>query len=200
MVGVYKLTSSKISGALYLYYDNKSLRSFQSELNKPLTEEQWKYLREKLPLQEDQVTTLEQYNLVVQPIKGKSVQDKVILFCMYYKHYRGTSYAAKTLEKANLKGIPVTEDLLTIFFNSPLQNFTLKNYIDRINITKDHLKNGVPGDKLVTFPAYFDEKFEKTLNQEQTTAYHAHLISLGWAKHYNPNAGNVWHKKADNTR
>ena len=191
-VSVYKLSSNRLKGSLYLGYKNGLLTNFESELLEPLTDEQWDYLRQRLPLQEEQVQGLTAANLKVIAINAKSIKDKVILFCQYYKAYRNVSYVAKILEKANLKGIPVTESLLKTFFESPLQNFTLKNYIDRINITKDLLKNGGSA----RFPAYYDRDFERTLSPELTQEYHKHLVNLGWSKEYSGAVGTVWKEKS----
>ncbi|MBA9078960.1 hypothetical protein [Rufibacter quisquiliarum] len=197
-VSVYKLKSDKLNGAMYLGFKDGILNNFASELNVPLTDDQWHYLRQRLPLREANINELTQANLKITPVVAKSVQDKVILFCQFYKSYRGVSYVAKQLEKANLKNIPVNKDLLKVFFEDGLQNFTLQNYINRINITKDYLKNGLPGAQATKMPDYYDRDFERKLGREEIQQYHAHLYSKGWVKEYNGTTGTVWKEKKTN--
>jgi hypothetical protein len=190
-IKVYKLTSRLVSGAIYLRYENCLLTGLEFILNNPLTDDQYQWFKNNLPQYDTEIARLKAGTMEVKELKPKSIQEKIILFCQYYMHYRGVSYKAKTLEKANLKDVPVSPELLKVFFESPLSNFTLKNYIDRINITKDFAKNGQKGKR---FPNVYDKDFEKTLSNSELPEYWQHLIKNGWVR-VKTNSGMIWKEK-----
>lgn len=174
---IYKLKSSRVQGVIYVCYRD-GLFSNLDCADATLTAEQCGYLLRTLPPREAQLQDVNMGTLTASLVVPRSVKDKVVLFCANYKSYRGVVYVPKLIEKANLKDVPVTNELLTVFFESPLQNFTLKNYIDRINITKDQARNGRAGT--VVFPNQWDARFAAGLSGETLTSYRAHLRSLEW--------------------
>ena len=130
------------------------------------------------------------HKIIIEPLKMSTAKDKIIWFCLAFKHYRKTNYLAKEHEKANIKNVPVSRDLLDVFFKSPINNFTIDNYISRINITKDHSINGLPSEQ--RFPNHYDSKFERTLSGQETMKYHQHLKAKDWVKQEVPGQGVVW--------
>lgn len=189
-VKVYKITSSHLNGEFYLTFENGVFSHFQAELKKPFPSEMlWQDIRKRMPQYEKDLFELtdNQSLLSVKELAAKSVKDKVILFCKYFKHYRHCNYTPTTLEKANLKNVPVNDQLLTAFFSEPApwfvqNNYTLTNYIKRINNIKDLAKNGQY--QKPRFPDYYDAKFEANIgdNPAELTAYHQHLRSKGWKR------------------
>jgi hypothetical protein len=177
----YKITSKVIPGAIYLRYEDGALAAVALELTGKLDENVWSHLKQQLQLQENLKRLAEMFQ--VKPLDtGRSVQDKIIMFCGAYKHYRGVPYYPKELEKANLKNVAVSPQLLDTFFKSPLANYTLDNYIKRINITRDWSRNGMNNHLLTAFPDDYDPTFESTLSGERIAAYWAHLRDKGWRK------------------
>jgi hypothetical protein len=193
-VKMYKCTSTKIHGAMYLRFENEELTHIELAWSRSLKQAEFAWLRDRLPQHEHELSLLSEH-MNVQELTPRSVREKVILFNNFYKHYRGVSYQVKTQEKANVKTVPVTREFLTTFFESPLQNFTLENYIKRINIIKDQAQNG---RDTVKYPNKYDPQFERTLNSEQTQAYHKHLQSIGWRRKYAPQRGTYWEEVAIN--
>jgi hypothetical protein len=193
MVNDYKITSRSIDGAIYLRYEKDDLTAVALELNAPLREDTWRSFCEKLPLQRTWLhNKLSGHFEIKELTTAKSVQDKVVMFCSAYKHFRGVPYKPTTLEKANLKNVMVNRELLTTFFKSPLANFNMKNYIDRINITRDWQKNGMNQHLFNAFPDEYDAKFEATLEAQRLGDYWAHLRDKGWKK----DERGIWKKQA----
>jgi hypothetical protein len=174
---IYKLKSPRFTGTIFVNYRDGVFSQLDCT-DADLSQEQRSYLLKVLPVQEQLVTDVGTMgSLTAARVVPRSVKEKLVLFCAYYKSYRSVSYLAKLLEKANLKDVPVNEELLKVFFESPLQNFTLKNYIDRINITKDQARNGRSG---TAFPNTYEPTYYASLTGEALTAYRAHLRALGW--------------------
>ena len=173
---IYRLKSPRITGTIFVLYRD-GLFSALDGADAKLSPEQWAYLLRTVPVQEGGWGTVALGTLTATLVVPRSVKEKVVAFCAAHKDYRGVVYVPKLLEKANLKDVMVTDELLKVFFESPLQNFTLKNYIDRINITRDQARNGRAGTG--AFPNRWDAAFVATLNPEQLNHYRAHLRSLG---------------------
>ncbi len=184
---VYKLTSPSLpGGAVYFCYRDGRLSAFDAADASP-TEQQLRWILQQAPINEAELEGITWGSGVFQLIPAKTAKDKLILFAQYFKSYRGVTYVATQVERSNIRTVPVTPDLLRTFFESPLDNFGIANYIRRINLTKDQLKNGA-GPR---FPAHYSAKFEKELSEDQQRAYHAHLKKLGWKYDYGP-AGSLW--------
>ena len=135
-ITIYKLKSPRFTGAIYARYKDGVFAALDGD-DAQLTPEQWSYLLRTVPVRDANWSQAELGTLQATLVVPKSVKDKLVAFCAAYRQHRGVPYQAKLLEKANLKDVVVSDDLLKVFFESPLQNFTLKNYIDRINITRD---------------------------------------------------------------
>jgi hypothetical protein len=176
-VTTYKLKSPSITGSVYVRYRD-GLFSALDGSSAELTPAQWAYLLKTVPVQESQWHAAALGAMKVDLLVPRSVKDKVVAFCAAHLNYRQVAYQPKQLEKANLKDVVVTDELLRVFFESPLQNFSLKNYIDRINITRDQARNGRAGTG--AFPNRWDAAFAATLTGETLNGYRAHLRALGW--------------------
>ena len=178
----YKITSRLMDGAIYLRYEKNELTTIALELTKSIDGEVWTAFTSKLPYQSAWLSNLSGTFEVKELKAGRSVQDKVIMFCSAHKHFRGVPYKPTTLEKANMKGVLVTRELLDTFFKSPLANFSMKNYIDRINITRDWQKNGMNKHLLNAFPNEYNREFELSLDPARLSDYWQHLRDHGWKK------------------
>ncbi|MEO9475851.1 MAG: hypothetical protein ABJG41_09960 [Cyclobacteriaceae bacterium] len=110
----------------------------------------------------------------------KTQQDKIIVFGMAFKHYRGVAYQAKDQEKANIKHVPVSRKLLETFFTTPgLTNYTVENYIQRINITRDYAVNGFPDAR---FPDQWDREFWRNCDDKTRMMYEKSLVAKGYQR------------------
>ncbi len=181
MIKDYKVTGKTIPGAIYLRYEKEQLTNVLLELTAPINEQIWVAFKTRLN-SSDNLRMLQETFEVKELSNGRSVQDKLVMFCSAYKHYRNVPYKAKEVEKANLKNVPVTRGLLDTFFKSPLANYTLDNYIKRINITRDWNLNGMNNHLANAFPDEWNEEFSRTLDGARLSEYYQHLIALGWQK------------------
>lgn len=190
----YKVTSPSFKGAIYFRFINEGLTHVEFDVaSGTLSYDQWQWICKNLPANVSQMKQFSGNSFDVKELKPKSVKDKVIQFCSAYKYYLNVAYRATTLEKANVKNVPINKELLKVFFESPLQNFTLKNYTDRINITKAMAKNGMKGRQ---YPAYYDKDLDRQLSEIDRKDYYAHLQKMGWEKDYNPVRGTTWKQKS----
>jgi hypothetical protein len=177
---MYKLTSPKIKGGgIYLNYQAGFLKAIDVADAKP-SPEQLGYLLNILPVWEKQLATGEVNfgSMVVTPLPVKSVKDKIALFCAVYKEYRQVVYTPTQTEASNIRTVPVNGELLTVFFESPLRDYSIRNYITRINTTKDILKNG--RDIQERFPNEYSYELYHKLPPDRLLAYQKHLFNLGF--------------------
>lgn len=182
----------------YLAYRNKKLFMIQFPDNPPNTWMNQDFLK-VLPVDEDDIkkvtffinnkhTGVDISHRELQ--SAKTAQDKIVLFGMAFKHYRHVAYDAKEKERANVKHVPVNKKLLDTYFNSPgMSNFTLENYIHRINITKDYAANGFPDSR---FPNDFDKDLYRKMDATTQREYEQHLVSRGFVRDYHPTRGTIW--------
>lgn len=193
---IYKLSAAdgQFQGHIWLIFMGQRLHQVHYELAAPLSEAQWRYWNAIIPQTLQGMEALKAAKLqpvLLNELKRHTVREKIVMFAAWHKQHRGVNYIAKQLEKANLAHVPMSPKLLDTFFRSPLQNFTLKNYIDRINITRDMAENGTK----TRHPGHFDPAYDRSLSPEQRNDYYAHLRSLGWVSTYNPNSGTIWKEK-----
>lgn len=181
MIKDYKITGKLIPGAIYIRYEKGALTNVLLELNSTINPQIFEAFKARLKSDDNVRLLLENFE-VKELGNGRSIQDKLVMFCGAYKHYRGVPYKAKETEKANLKNVPVTRELLDVFFKSPLANYTLDNYIKRINITRDWHKNGMNNHLLEAFPDEWNEEFSRTLDGQRLSEYYKHLNDIGWRK------------------
>jgi hypothetical protein len=177
----YKITAKTIPGAIYLRYEKGELSAVLFELNAALNDQVYTAFKQRL-MQGENLKMLSECFEVKELNNGRSVQDKIVMFCSAFKFHRGIPYKPKEVEKANLKNVPVTRELLETWFKSPLANYTLDNYIKRINITRDWARNGQGNHLIKQLPDDYDPTFEASLSGERLTQYWAHLRTNGYTK------------------
>jgi len=200
---IYKVKSKAFNGTVYLRYHEGELTNIElpEGMDSQVFDNLFKAFRQKLPVNAFYDLAIGQSNQLFKmefsPLAGRTVKEKTILFCAAHKNYRRVNYTAKDREKANLKAVPVTPELLDVFFSSPLQHFTIDNYVSRINITRDWQANGMPTKDSFRYPKDWSADFERTLSPDQLTAYHQHLRKLGYIKDYNPNRGTFWREAGE---
>ncbi len=175
---IYKLTSPKIKGgAIYLSYYLGQLRAFDRADAQP-TDEQLAALLARLPAREAALPAVSWGTMKLEPLPERSAKDKIVLFCAAYREYRGLAYTSTQTERSNLRTVPVSQALLDVFFGSPLLDFSIRNYIQRINQTRDVLKNG--RDLAARLPDAWDPAYAAKLDGPKLVGYRQHLLKLGW--------------------
>ncbi|MES2730067.1 MAG: hypothetical protein V4621_08255 [Pseudomonadota bacterium] len=143
------------------------------------TGEQVAYLLKLIPPDEADLSARNWGKMKLDKVaEPKTAKDKIALFCALYKSYRAIPYITTQTERANIIHVPVSEALLAVFFETTLQDYTLRNYSARINITRDILANG--RDFKSRFPNYFDPEFYRKLEGQKLVDYQRHLRLLGW--------------------
>lgn len=179
---IYKVTSSDFVGTAYAAYDDGILTMLICE---------WKPFgitgtvgSDMFPLKEWDLEHSEMFT--AKKLVAKSVADKVALFCIKYKQYKKLTYRATKEEKANLKLVTVTEDLLKAYFGNTQYPLTatksMADYVRHYNTIRDLAANGSVVKVKSRFPEVYDREFERSLEGETLSAYWQHLIRLGWRK------------------
>lgn len=175
---IYKLTSPRIpGGAIYLSYRVGKFASIDTA-DAQATEEQLRYLLANLPVIEVELAKASFGGMIITPLPTRTAKDKIAHFCAAFRDYRGVVYKPTQNEASNIRTVLVSKELLATFFETPgLMDFTIRNYIQRINITRDVQKNG--RDAKERFPNHFDKDFFQKLPVEKHGAYYAHLRAHG---------------------
>jgi hypothetical protein len=182
MSNTYKVTG-KFKGAIYASYKNEwldiAITDLGSQVQPALTPS-----FVQLPLREFDLKCDEL--LFAQEIKGKTVAEKVALFCLKYKEHKGVAYRAQKEEKANMKTVTVNAQLLDAYFSGtqfPLNQFkSMADYIKNYNTVRDLAANGVKAKS--SFPDVYDLQYEHMIGVDvsKLQRYWEHLRSLGWKK------------------
>lgn len=183
---IYKLTSPKIlGGAIYLSYRAGKLVELDVADAKP-SDVQLRYLLDVVPVVEEELAGVNLGSMVVTALPTRTVKDKIAAFCAAYKEYRGITYAPTQNEASNIRTVLVSRELLTVFFETALSDFSIRNYITRINTTRDILQNG--RDIKERFPSEYNHELYHKLPPDKLLAYQKHLRELGWK----PVSGRGW--------
>src|SRR5690606_32473760 len=176
---IYKLTLKGVKGCAYLSYRDGRIREalfdFQGDWLWPEYDMGFPFL--------EQVLNGYEAGKAVKLVP-RSAQDKIVMFCMTFRKYRGTPYTPKRQERANIVQVSVNERLLGVYFNTtdfPLSYAkSINDYIKHYNYIRDLERNGKPAKS--RFPDVYDREFERTLEGETLSAYWQHLNKLGWKK------------------
>lgn len=115
-------------------------------------------------------------------IKVLEKEDKISLFCLFYKHYRTIDYTQLKTDAKDLKDVPVTRELLKSYFEATewwCKVKNVKNYCHNINNIKE-LKLNIKTKP--QFPNEYDKGFESKLEPKELQDYWRHLNSLGWKR------------------
>lgn len=179
---IYKVTSSSFDGTAYAAYDNGILTMLLCDW-KPFTIT-GKLGADMFPLKEWDLENSELFT--AKKLVPKSVADKVAMFCIKYKQYKKLTYRATKEEKANMKLVSVTEDLMKAYFGNTQYPLTatksMADYVRHYNTIRDLAANGSVVKVKSRFPEVYDRDFESKLEGETLSAYWQHLIRLGWRK------------------
>lgn len=182
MTNTYKVTG-KFKGTIYASYKNEWLDIAITDLGK-MIQPTLTPTFVQLPLREFDLKHDDLLHAV--EIKGKSVAEKVALFCLKYKEHKGVAYRAQKEEKANMKTVTVNAQLLDAYFTSekfPLNQFkSMADYIKNYNTVRDLAANGVKAKS--SFPDVYDLQYEQMISVDvsKLQRYWEHLRSLGWKK------------------
>lgn len=177
MTNLYKIGFEGEKGQAYASYTDGILRMFINDISKFSTPPKY------IPIQEGLLELVERIH-TVKLVQARTVAEKVAMFCLLYKEYRQVAYRASKEEKANMKLVAASKDLLHTYFTQtayPLSGpKSISDYIRHYNAVRDLATNGRPARS--TFPDHPDSEYEKTLSPEKLSAYRLHLVQLGWKK------------------
>lgn len=173
----YKLTMKGVKGTAYAMFNDEVLHILINELEET-----------PVHLQRDRFFAMMQgFGITHQELHPKTVADKVAMFCMLHKKYKGFAYRAGKTEKANMRGVNVNEQLLDAYFTNatyPLTTTkTMADYVRHFNTVTDISRNGKPTKK-TNFPDIYDREYERTISDDvsKLQSYWSHLREIGFRK------------------
>ena len=173
----YKLTMKGVKGSAYAMFNEDLLHILINELEEtPVTLRKDRFFE-----------MLKGFGMTAQELVPKTVADKVAMFCMLHKNYKGFAYRAGKTEKANMRGVNVSQQLLDAYFTNtayPLTaTKTMADYVRHYNTVRDIASNGKPVKKS-SFPEVYDREYERNISQDvsKLQSYWSHLRELGWRK------------------
>lgn len=183
MDSIYKIKQTGKSGQAYVMYTNGLLRVLYYDFDEAI--------EAYIPYKESNLVNIKSL-VVVELLEGRSIADKIAVFCAFHKKYKGFGYRVKEVERANIKQVSVSKSLLKLYFNYtdfPLsQAKSISDYIKHYNYVRDLLYNGK--SMKAKFPDVYDREFERSLEGETLSAYWRHLHKLGWKK-----ADGIWQQQ-----
>ncbi len=163
----------------YLLFKDQLLRQLFVE-PKDNNYEVLKKINLELPFNEE---ALRAWKGIVE-LKPRTVQDKIVAFCMAFRNYRKTAYTPKKNERANIADVSVSKEMLDAYFTSsdfPLTYAkSISDYVRHYNYLRDITANGKPSKS--KYPDVYDREFERKLDGPALSAYWQHLHALGWKK------------------
>ncbi len=170
---------------VFTYHDGV-LISILFKLQQPLTETQVKALFADIHYLESSLKqSMSAAGVIVEAITPKrttltSTQDKIAMFCRYYKSHVGLSYRVSRADSGMIKAVDVTEKLLTTYFTS--ESVLFKNHYSIGNYTK--FFNQLCAEAFGTneksgLPNTWNAKFASKLSGPQLSQYFRHLHSKG---------------------
>jgi hypothetical protein len=178
---MYKMKMSGVNGAGYFMFKEGILRTLYYEF------EEW--LGIFLPQREKDIHDMKGFwnekGVTFVELVPKTTEEKLALFCAFFKEKRGSGYTPKQNEKNNIKNVMVTEKLLQVYFSNqtyPLSYAkSVTDYIRHYNYIRDIEKNpqGL-AQRPQSMPERPDTAYEKTLNGPALSSYREHMYKLGW--------------------
>lgn len=103
--------------------------------------------------------------------------DKIALFCKFYEKYCGIKYKISRSEVGMIKGVEVTENLLTTYFQCDEWWAKVKSvtfYVKNYNEIR-----ALSSGKKSQYPNYWSKSFADGLTGEKLSEYWKHLRELG---------------------
>ena len=182
MISIYKISIIHQKGAFYISYKDGFMKELLLEFDYPMIPDTFNEAFDLLPYEEKYIPNPTEF-LKFEKLVPRTVQEKVVVFKMQYRGKFGVAYQAKKEEKANLKGVIVSPELLKTYFECndyPLSvGKSMADYVKNYNFIRQITANGKPIK--TGMPDVYDREYEKKLDPTKIGVYWQHLRSLGWA-------------------
>ncbi|WP_286803380.1 MULTISPECIES: hypothetical protein [Sphingobacterium] len=180
MKQVYKLTSQKIEGCLYVTFSHGFLNTIEIAVKCPLNEGQFRGLMISIPYVEEQIASKSnQIGLTCDKIVEMATNKKVAMFCMMYEKYNRIKYKASRQDGGKISSIKITEEILKHYFES--ENFLFKGKHSISNLVRyyNELLLEISKKGKVGFPNTWSKDYADKLSPADLSLYWKHLRSLG---------------------
>lgn len=180
MKQVYKLTSKKLEGCIYVTFEKGFLKGFEIDFQSPLNEGQFRGLMLSISYLEEQIfSSAGAIGLTCEKVILLAANKKIAIFCEIYEKYNKVKYKATRQDGGKIKEIKVTPEILESYFQS--DNFLFKgkhsisNFVRYYNeLMIEISKKGKP-----SFPDSWSKTYEEKLSPADLSAYWKHLRGLG---------------------
>jgi hypothetical protein len=190
---IYKQTLKPTKGLIYYLFKQGLLKQLYVECGPGEGKEALSFIHMNVPFVEESVRD----NKECVELKPRTVQDKVVAFCMAFRNYRNTAYTPKKNERANLADVTVSKEMLDVYFSTtdfPLSySKSINDYVKHYNHIRDVSTNGKPLKNRL--PDVYDREYERKLEGPALSTYWQHLIKLGWKK-----VDGNWRRPIENTK
>ncbi|WP_336834395.1 hypothetical protein [Sphingobacterium siyangense] len=180
MKQVYKLTSQKIDGCLYVTFDQGFLKAIEIAIKSPLNEGQFRGLIISIPYIEEQIASKSnQIGLSCEKIVEMATNKKVAMFCIMYEKYNRIKYKASRQDGGKISSIKITEEILKHYFES--ENFLFKGKHSISNLVRyyNELLLEISKKGNVGFPNTWSKDYADKLSPADLSLYWKHLRGLG---------------------
>ncbi|TWI22180.1 hypothetical protein [Sphingobacterium siyangense] len=180
MKQVYKLTSKKLEGCLYVTFDQGYLTAIEIAIKSPLNDGQFRGLMINIPYAEEQIASKSnQIGLTCEKIVEMATNRKVAMFCLMYEKCNRIKYKASRQDGGKISSIKITEEILKHYFES--ENFLFKGKHSISNLVRyyNELLLEISKKGTVGFPNSWSKDYADKLSPADLSEYWKHLRGLG---------------------
>ncbi len=189
MRNTYILTNSNIKGSIVLEFFKGHLNTVRMELKEPFNADQFKKFFSNIPRFEEDLVIYQDLGLKVtrdgEP-QRMGANEKVALFCTYYKKYKeGLSYKATGREANMIKEYKINDAILEAYFNSQLfdirgkEGSKGKHGIPNLIANYNQLIAEMSLSPASKFPNYWSKDQEAKYKGKDVFDYWKHLTAIG---------------------
>lgn len=112
--------------------------------------------------------------------------EKIKLFCEFYKHYRKVQYKATAIDGNKLRSFTITGELLDCYFRSTSfifhNKWSVSNFCKYYNeLCSESAGINKPAIRVV-FPDGYSQAFESECTPYERYTYHQYLFNKGWRR------------------
>ena len=181
MKNVYKLTSHKLEGSIYVTFDKGFLKGFEIDFQGPLNEGQFRGLMISIPYVEEEIAAKSrQIGLSCEKQIVIAANKKIAFFCEEYEKYNRIKYKATRQDGGKIKEIKITPEILKAYFESDNFLFKGKHSISNLVRYYNELMMEMSKKGKSSMPDSWSKTYAEKLSPTQLTEYWKHLRELGF--------------------
>lgn len=204
IVKKYQITIRKVSGKIVVTYEKGFLSSIEGlgniAVKKGKQSVGFPALAWRLADFQYMIPRLHQ-DIRVEDVRTPKVNQKIALWCTFFKKYQGYPYKIKQKEINLMRGLTVSEELLKAYFEHksfPVEIKNVANYSQHFNHVVGLMTGAVkPKEEKSKYPDDWSKQIEARYQGVELQEYWAFLRSKGWERILTNSGVRKWTRKAN---